>query len=62
MKIIDIVVYVLFVAGLVVLCFFQNCPMDILFLVLGFGVAAMCGATMIWQAKSKKKKDTISDK
>lgn len=61
MKKLDIVVFVVFVAALIVLCFFQNCALDIVFLVLGFGVAALCGVTMIWMSKRKKDNGISSD-
>lgn len=54
LKVLDYVVLIGFVIALVVLCFFQQCTLDIYFLVLGFAVAAMCGFTMFWQNKRSK--------
>jgi hypothetical protein len=48
MKVLDKLILVLFVVGLVVLCFFQQCRMDIYFLVLGFAIAAMSLVSMIF--------------
>lgn len=49
MKKLDIIVMIFFVAGLVALCFFQECRMDGYFLVLGFAVAAMSFVSMVIQ-------------
>ena len=46
MKIVDGIVLAVFVIGLIVLCFFQQCSLDIFFLVFGFAVALMCGITL----------------
>lgn len=55
MKILDYVVLAVFVVGLVILCFLQQCGLDIYFLVLGFAVAAMSLVTMILQNKKNNK-------
>ena len=53
MKIVDGIVLTLFVIGLIVLCFFQQCSLDIYFLVFGFAVAIMCGITLFRLDKKK---------
>lgn len=55
MKAVDIIVLVLFVAGLIALCFFQSCSLDIFFLVLGFAVAAMSVIAIFVQNKKMSK-------
>lgn len=59
MKIIDGIVLALFVIGLIVLCFFQQCSLDIFFLVLGFAVALMCGIALY---RVNKKSGTSKEK
>lgn len=56
MKTVDKIVFAVFVIALVVLCFFQQCSLDIYFLIFGFAVAAMSLIAMIMQSKSKKDK------
>lgn len=59
MKIVDGIVLTLFVIGLIVLCFFQQCSLDIYFLVFGFAVALMCGIALF---RLNKKPDTKEDR
>lgn len=62
MKIVDAIVLVLFVVGLIVLCFFQQCSLDIFFLVFGFAVALMCGIALYRvNRKPKTHKDEWSE-
>ena len=55
MKVLDGIVLAAYVIGLIVLCFFIHCRLDIYFLVLGFAVAAMSLVAMILQGKTKEK-------
>jgi cyanate permease len=57
MKTLDYVVLAVFVVGLIVLCFFQSCSMDIYFLVLGFGIAAMSLISMIFPNHKDEEND-----
>lgn len=57
MKILDGIVLAAFVIGLIILCFFQKCSMDIYFLVFGFAVALMCGITLYCVNKKPKSSD-----
>lgn len=52
-KVMDYVVLAVFVIALVVLCFLQQCGLDIYFLVLGFTVVAMCAFTKFWQERKE---------
>ncbi len=61
MKIVDGIVLTLFVIGLIVLCFFQQCSLDIYFLVFGFAVALMCGITLYRLNKKQKTKEDGSN-
>ena len=61
MKIVDGIVLTLFVIGLIVLCFFQQCSLDIYFLVFGFAVALMCGITLYRINKKPKTKEDSSN-
>jgi L-asparagine transporter-like permease len=56
MKTLDYIILAVFIVGLVILCFFQNCRLDIYFLVLGFAVAAMSAGTMFLQKRKNKRK------
>ncbi len=59
LKVLDYIVLAVFVIALIVLCFLQQCGLDIYFLVLGFVVAVMCGLTLFFQhKKDKDKKDS----
>ena len=61
-KILDYVVLIALVIGLVVLCFFQNCSLDIYFLVFGFAIAIMSAVTLFMhqhKVKDAKKKTTL---
>lgn len=60
MKVLDGIVLAVYVIGLIVLCFFIHCRLDVYFLVLGFAVAAMSVVAMILQ--SKKKEEHKEDK
>ena len=53
-KMLDYIVLAVLVIGLVVLCFFQKCSLDIYFLVFGFAIAAMSAVTLLVQKKKKK--------
>lgn len=57
LKVLDYVVLAVFVIGLIVLCFLQECGLDIYFLVLGFVVAAMSLFTMIFQNRKESKNE-----
>ena len=61
MKIVDGIVLTLFVIGLIVLCFFQQCSLDIYFLVFGFAVALMCWLTLYRLNKKPKTKEDSSN-
>lgn len=54
MKIVDGVVLTLFVIGLFILCFFQQCGLDIYFLIVGFIVAL---ASLLVMGVQNHKKD-----
>lgn len=61
MKILDYVVLAVLVIGLVVLCFFQKCSLDIYFLVFGFAIAVMSAVTLFMnknKGKSSEKKNS----
>ncbi len=61
MKIVDGIVLAVFVIGLIVLCFFQQCSLDIFFLVFGFAVALMCGITLYrLNKKTNTKQETTN--
>ncbi|MCI5857372.1 MAG: hypothetical protein MR016_08435 [Agathobacter sp.] len=53
MKIVDCVVLTLFTIALFILCFFQQCGLDICFLVLGFLAAFASLVVMIIQNRNK---------
>lgn len=57
MKIVDIIVIVLFLAGLGVLAFFQQCSLDIYFLVFGIAMAFMCAIALFRLNRGSNKKD-----
>lgn len=57
LKVLDYVVLAVFVVALVVLCFLQQCGLDIYFLVLGFAVAAMSAFTMFFQNRKHEQKE-----
>ena len=59
MKTLDYIVLAIFVVGLILLCFFRSCPLDVCFLVFGFAIALMSLVTMIWQARSNPKDRTV---
>lgn len=54
-KMLDYIVLAVLVIGLVVLCFFQKCSLDIYFLVFGFAIAAMSAVTLLVQKRNEKK-------
>lgn len=57
----DYIVLAVFVIGLVVMCFFQKCSLDIYFLVFGFAIAVMSAVTLFvhnGKKKSSVKKNT----
>lgn len=62
-KILDYIILAVLVVGLIVLCFFQECSLDIYFLVFGFVVAAASAVTMVIQNRknqdSEKKKTDL---
>ena len=53
-KMLDYIVLAVLVIGLVVLCFFQKCSLDIYFLVFGFAIAAMSAVTLLVQKRNEK--------
>ncbi len=53
-KMLDYIVLAVLVIGLVVLCFFQKCSLDIYFLVFGFTIAAMSAVTLLVQKRNEK--------
>lgn len=53
-KMLDYIVLAVLVIGLVVLCFFQKCSLDIYFLVFGFAIAAMSAVTLLVQKHNEK--------
>lgn len=55
MKTVDKIVIGVFIIALIVLCFFQQCALDIYFLVFGFAIAIMCGYTLYRHDKKEKK-------
>lgn len=58
MKIVDYVVLALFAIGLIILCFMQQCSIDIYVLILGFVVLLISlGITLYQNLNSKKKKE-----
>lgn len=57
MKIVDIIVVVLFLIGLAVLALFQQCSLDIFFLVFGLAIAIMCSITLFRLNKKSSKKE-----
>ena len=54
-KKLDYIVLAVFVIGLVVLCFFQKCSLDIYFLVFGFAIAVMSAITLFMHRGRKMK-------
>ena len=54
MKALDYIVLAVFVVALIILCFFQQCTLDIFILVFGFVVAAMSAIAMFLQNRKKK--------
>ncbi len=54
MKMLDYIVLAVLVIGLVVLCFFQKCSLDIYFLVFGFAIAAMSAVTLFVHGRNGK--------
>lgn len=59
-KILDYAVLAVLVVGLIILCFFQKCNLDIYFLVFGFAVVAVSAVTMILQ--NRKNQDSEENK
>jgi hypothetical protein len=57
MKIFDKIVLAVFLVGLVILCFLQECGLDIYFLILGFAVAAMAALSMYLQGKQENENE-----
>ena len=57
MKVLDKIIFAVFVIALIILCFFQNCSRDIYFLIAGFVVAAATLVAMIVQGKKKNKQE-----
>ena len=53
-KMLDYIVLAVLVIGLVVLCFFQKCSLDIYFLVFGFAIATMSAVTLLVQKRNEK--------
>jgi hypothetical protein len=61
MKKLDTIILIVFVIGLVILCFLQQCRLDIYFLVLGFAVALMSLVAMIFQDNKKEKEQNAEN-
>lgn len=59
-KMLDYIVLAVLVIGLVVLCFFQKCSLDIYFLVFGFAIAAMSAVTLL--VKKRNEKNSVKHK
>ena len=55
MRVLDGIVLVLFVVGLIILCFLQQCGLDIYFLLFGFAVVLVSLVVMIVQNKKKER-------
>lgn len=58
MKIIDGIILAIFTIALIILCFFQQCSLDIYFLIFGFAIAIMSGITMFTQTKRAKEENS----
>lgn len=60
MKVLDGIVLVVFLVALIVLSFFQQCSLDIYFLVFGFAIALMSAITLFMQTNRNKEKNSQS--
>ena len=60
-KILDYAVLAVLVVGLIILCFFQKCNLDIYFLVFGFAVAAVSAVSAVTMILQNRKNQDSED-